>query len=178
MEAIEFFNNPDGSILYRTSGGAVKTFTKEDTGVVNTVIGVIRMVYIESYKALAELYSKSELNKSIFEYKMVHRFIRCNFGSNDLLKYDIENGIFNVEEVQCPLRGECIFEKIICKPRKVSELTKREDEVARLYASGLSLQEIADNLGITYSTVNVQLRLIRIRLNLRDCKQIIKLFRE
>lgn len=178
MEAIEFFNNPDGSIMYRTPGNAVKEFTMDDTDVVDSVIGIIRYVYVDAYKALAELYSKSELNKTVFEYKMVHQFIRCNFGANDLLRYDIENGIFNVEEVPCPMRGECKLEKIICKPRKKSELSKREDEVARLYAKGYSLQEIADELGITYSTVNVQLRLIRIRLNLRDCKQIIKLFRE
>jgi len=54
-------------------------------------------------------------------------------------RYDINTaGALCIEDVRCPLRGECLMEGVICKPRLQTELTNREREVALLLGQGLT----------------------------------------
>ena len=134
---------------------------------------MIEVVYPGAMKALKEVYKSSLQNYNFGRYKIVERFIRCNFGENDLLTYDIEHGSMNIEKVRCPLRQICKNENVICNP---SLSTDKETQVAKLYAHGLSLQEIADVLHKSSCTVNAQLYNLKQRLNLNSSRDIIKLF--
>lgn len=56
------------------------------------------------------------------------------------------------------------------------ELTKRENEVLLLLAQGFLYKEIAENLGITYQTVNTHIRRIYEKLQVHSRSQAVALF--
>lgn len=119
------------------------------------MLAIIRERYPKAHAALMKLYSSSSMNRTWYEYKVVHRFIRCNFGDYNQGAIDINcNGTFQFEEVGCPLRGECPLEGLVCKPELDTRLTDREMEVFRLYANNLQTEQIADELHISPCTVN------------------------
>ncbi len=174
---IKFYVSPDGEVYVKPVEESIYVYSEGCKAITQKVISIIRDLYPDAYKALAELYSKSERNKSLFEYKMAHRFIRCNFGELDSLTYDITpEGKFNFEEVRCPLRGECINEGRICKPKLETKLSSREEDVAELLTEGLSGPEIAKELSISVCTVNRHLSNIKSRLRLKSTRQIIAYF--
>ena len=170
---IEFFNNADGRVFFYTCTTEPREFKVEDKEIIDYVYKMIEVVYPGAMKALKEVYKSSLKNYYFGRYKIVERFIRCNFGENDLLTYDIEHGSMNIEKVICPLRQICKNEHVICNP---SISTDKETQVAKLYAHGLSLQEIADVLHKSSCTVNAQLYNLKQRLNLNSSRDIIKLF--
>ena len=170
---IEFFNSADGRILFYGRDAEPRQLKVDDKEIIDYVYKMIEVVYPGAMKALQQEYSSSSRNYYFFHYKIVDRFIRCNFGENDLLRYDIEHGTMNMEQVRCPLRHICKNENVICNP---SMSTDKETQVAKLYAHGLSLQEIADVLHKSSCTVNAQLYSLKKRLNLNSSRDIIKLF--
>lgn len=177
LENIEFYTCPDGSINFKKLNEPVKVFNEESKDIISEMLIVIRDLYPNAFKALSEIYSKSQRNRDFFEYRIVSRFIRCNFGEYDALTFDINNaGVFNIEEVKCPLRGECIFEGEICKAKMKTSLTAREEEVALLFSSGMTRQEIAQELNISIYTVIRHLFNIKARLKLKNSNQIISFF--
>ena len=107
--------------------------TESERELINNVLSLIRDRYVDAYNKLLEIYSKSDRNKLYYEFRIVHRFIRCNFGEYDQFNYDIDaSGNYEFEEVKCPLRGECLYEGVVCKPKLTTELTDREMMVFRL----------------------------------------------
>lgn len=177
LERIEFYLCPDGSINVKPFNRAMFVYDMSQRHITEEMIVTIRDLYPGAFKALSELYSKSERNKEYFEFKIVHRFIRCNFGEYDTLSYDINQvGSLNMEEVRCPLRGECLFEGVICKPTLQSKLSQREKEVAQLLSQGLCRQEVADELGISVYTVNRHIANIKARMHFKHTNQIITHF--
>ena len=170
---IEFFNSADGRILFYGRDAEPRQLKVDDKEIIDYVYKMIEVVYPGAMKALQQEYSSSSRNYYFFHYKIVDRFIRCNFGENDLLRYDIEYGTMNMEQVRCPLRQICKNENVICNP---SMSTDKETQVAKLYAHGLSQQEIADVLHKSSCTVNAQLYNLKQRLNLKSSHEIIKLF--
>lgn len=64
------------------------------------------------------------------------------------------------------------------KPRKnpADELSKRENEVLVLLARGYLYKEIADNLGISFQTVNTYIRRIYEKLHVHSRSQAVALF--
>lgn len=56
----------------------------------------------------------------------------------DTMSHDIDKGRYNIEQVKCPLRGECRNEGIICMPTLQTKLTAREEEIVRLRIQGMS----------------------------------------
>lgn len=177
LENYEFFNGPDGSVYVKPFNEPMFVYDISCKQITDEMVVLIRDLYPEAFKALSATYSKSEPNKGYFMFKIVNRFIRCNLGENDTLKYDITRvGSINVEEVRCPLRGECIHEGIICKPTLQTKLSERENEVARLLGSGLNSIEIADELGISICTVRRHIANIKARLHVKNTNQIISYF--
>lgn len=177
LDRTEFYNCPDGSISVKPFGGAMYTLDISCRNIIEEMIVIIRDFYPAAFKALSELYSKSERNRDFYEYKIVHRFIRCNFGEYDALTFDIgADGGFNVEDVKCPLRGECLFEGCICKPQLQTKLSDREREVAIRLAKGMTRQEIADDLSISVYTVTRHIANIKFRMKFKHTNQIIMFF--
>ena len=179
LERIEFYTCPDGSVNVKPADGAMYVYDQSCRRLTEEMLMNIRDLFPKAFAALSELYAKSERNREYFEYRIVHRFIRCNFGEYDALTYDISRGgIFNFEDVRCPLRGECLFEGVICKPSLQTVLSPREQEVAELLAEGLDAYEIGDELEISVNTVNNHLQHIKARLKVRRISQIINAVRQ
>lgn len=174
MTAIEFYNTPDGTVMYKHVGGSVREFHKGDRELVMELFATIRDRYPRAFKALSDLYSKQEESRETFEFKIVSRFVRCNFGEFDMHTTDIDaDGMFRFEEVKCPLRGECIYEGIICKPSLNTKLSDREIEVLALIAKGYESENIAEELCISRFTVCRHRDNIKAKLKLRKTAQLV-----
>lgn len=177
LENIEFYNSPDGAVCVKPLNEPMFVYTQDCKQLTEEMISIIRDRYPEAFNQLSELYSKSEKNKDYFEYKIVHRFLRCNFGEYDALNLDIsKTGAILVEDVRCPLRGECIYEGVICKPRLKTALSQRELEVAELLGKGYNRMEIANELQISVFTVSRHIANIKARLHFTSTSQIIAQF--
>lgn len=108
---LEFYNTPDGDIMLKEVGKPARPFREADRDIISELLAIIRDRYPKAHAALMELYSKSTMNRTYYEYRVVHRFIRCNFGEYDQYRLDINfRGQLQFEEVHCPLRGECRYE--------------------------------------------------------------------
>ena len=173
---IEFRTNSRGEVFYETDDGESKRLTKFSKEIVTMVASIIKDRFPASYARLATLYEKADPTERM--YLMVERFIRCNFGSDDYMKYDIDDETFNFEEVKCPLRGRfCPDEGVICKPKSIFHLGREEKQTAKLYVKGYNFKEIAAKLGKSPSTIKVELFRIKNKLGVKNCREIIKRLR-
>lgn len=170
MEVTEFFTTPNGEVHYQSDGLPEKRLTKFSTDIIETMITIIQKNYPECFKRLYSLYKgHSE--------KIVDRFVRCNMGSYDLLSKDFDHGFIHFEEVQCPLRGICQDEHVICKPKSYIHLSHAERDVIHLYINGKTLDEIASELKKGRSTVKTQLIRVKNKLGVKNCRDIITVMR-
>lgn len=166
---IEFYNTPEGDVMVKAVNEAARRLKENDYEFISEMLTIISDRYPKAHAALMELYSTSTMNKKHFEYSVVHRFIRCNFGEYDQYNHDIDiNGNFIFEEVKCPLRGECPLEGVVCKPELDNNLSEREMEVFRLIVQNMRSDEIAAELSISKFTVDRHRENIKARLHLRD----------
>lgn len=171
MERIEFRNSPDGNVYFQKDNDNEKKLTKFSKEVIEPMADIISERFPESWILLKKSYKS--------KYEMVSRFIRCNFGENDLLTKDFDNGVLNFEEIKCPLRGGfCPFENKICKPKSRIGLSIKEKEIVRLYVQGMTYDKIAFELHKSPSTVKVQLYRIKNRLKLKSSREIISQIRK
>lgn len=152
LRNIEFFADPFGNVMVSDVNG-VRTYAIEDKELTSALFLQIEDEYPEAFRALTELYRKSMPNAPYFRYLVCHRFVRCNFSVYDR-KVDInEQGMMLLEEVQCPLRGECLYEGVICGAKYNNKLTQRQQEVMKLYCDGKTYEEISRTLFISPETV-------------------------
>lgn len=170
MERLEFYTSPDGNVYYKRPGEESKRLTKFNADIVNGLHDIIKTRFPECYAELAKLYKRNV-------FKIVERFVRCNFGEHDLLSQDIEHEILNFEEVRCPLRGMCEYERVICKPKTMVSLSPCEREIASLYLEGYTFNTIAERLGKNSQTVKVQLMSIKKKCGVKHCRDIIRVLR-
>ncbi len=171
---IEFYNTPDGDVMIKAINEPARPLKDNDYDIISYMLTTISDRYPKAYAALMELYSKRTMNKKFFEFSVVHRFIRCNFGEYDQYNHDIDaNGNFIFEEVKCPLRGECQQEGVVCKPEIDTTLTEREMEVFRLIASNMRTEDIAEKLNLSKFTIIRHRENIKARLGLHDIPELI-----
>ncbi len=176
LKNVEFYICPDGSINLQKKDGPMVVYDQTCREVTEEMLLKIRDLYPTAFESLSKLYAGSRLNRPFYEYQMVHRFIRCNFGEYDST-FDVSDcGRFVLEEVKCPLRGECIFEGTICKAKMKTILSDREMEVAQRMGAGLSKTEIAEDLHISICTVARHISNIKSRLKLKHSNQIVSWF--
>ena len=171
---IEFYIGPDGSVNIKPLNEPMYVYELGCRNITNEMIVLIRDLYPKAFAALSKIYSSTERNKDLYEYKIVHRFIRCNLGEYDALSFDINHkGNLNLEMVKCPLRGECLHECVICRPELNRILSDREQEVAELLGKGYSRQEVADELYISVYTVSRHIDNIKRRLGVKSTAEIV-----
>ena len=179
LKSIEFYTTPDGDVMIKKLNEPVRALVEQDREFVQKFLTIIRERYPEAFSKLSEIYTKNSMNVSFFEYKIAHRFIRCNFGTYDQFSYDIDaKGQFSFEEVPCPLRGECTCEGIICKQRLDTKLTPRELEVLGLISDGYQTNEIAEMLFLAPTTVNKHRENIKAKLNLTTISQLVAYYKD
>lgn len=174
MRQIEFFITPEGRVMVQDQGKGFYEFTPKERDLCLYIKDIIRNQYPEAFDAICEVYQKSQLNKPHFDFLVTHRFIRCNFGKFDGLTFDIDDGIMHIEEVACPIRCECKFANVICKPKPLG-LSKREAEITRMSVSGQTYDEISRSLGISRSTIKNIIQGVKKKLSLSSSKDIAKL---
>lgn len=177
MEArqIEFFVSPQGMVYFYGKNQEIIRYDMEQPELIRLMAQMIQTVYPEAYEYLFNNFIKSEKNKLFHQFLITERFIRCNFGTNDTLNYDINQGMMNLERVNCPLRKCCKEENIVCNPKVKSPFFPKETEVAKVFAKGYVASEVADILGKSLHTVTSQLRNMTRRLGLRSSREIIKI---
>lgn len=174
LSNIEFYTTPEGEVMVKPVGQPAYVLKDNCRDVICEMLAAIRERYPKAHDALMKLYSASSMNRIAYEYKVVHRFIRCNFGEYNQATIDINhNGAFQLEEVGCPLRGECPLEGKICKPELNTNLTDREMAVFRLYAKNLQTDQIADELYISPCTVNRHRENIKAKLKLNSVAEMV-----
>lgn len=171
---VEFYNTPDGEVMIKEENKAARTFTEMDRELIDDILSLIRDRYTQAYNQLLEIYSKSSRNRTYYEFRIAHRFVRCNFGEYDQFDYDIDAmGNYDFEEVKCPMRGECLYEGVICKPKLTTELTEREMMVFRLIVSNMQADEISQELAISIPTVNRHRENIKAKIGVKTVSQMI-----
>jgi DNA-binding CsgD family transcriptional regulator len=175
MEKLEFYLI-NGQTCFRREDGSGKPLTPADREAIEFMIERIKRFFPEAFDRLCEWASSSAMNKPYFEYRMVDRFIRCNFGEADFLYADVEDNMFHFEEVKCPLRGICKDESVICKPKANLGLPAEEQRVVSLYSKGYLPGEIAEQLGKAEKTCKEQIRSACKRLKLPHARWLIRLF--
>lgn len=180
MKKIEFYNDPTGHVYYTINNVDRKRFTRFDSQIINNLMNMIMKTFPITYNTLQKVYpvknsSKSAISQQMF--LMAERFIRCNFGENDLLTIDFDNGIYHYEMVRCPLRGgHCPYENVICNPkgRQDVKFSSLEKEVASLYSEGVTYTDIANYMDKSPNTIKTILHRIKNKLNLKNSRSIIK----
>lgn len=171
---IEFYQF-ENEVWYRTDDGDNKLLLETSTEIIKKLIEIIREYYPESYSALETEYSKSSLNISYFQYLIVRRFCKCNFGRLDSTQFDIrEDTILNFEKVDCPLRGECKFERVICCPKFNSKLSNAEKRVMKLVYHGFDNNKIAEQLYISPHTVKQHIKAAYTKLKIHGKSEFIR----
>lgn len=171
---IEFYNTPEGDVMMKELAQPVIVLKDTNRPTIEHMLTIIRDRYPKAHARLMKLYSSSTMNRWYYEFQVVHRFIRCNFGEYDQYNLDInKDGQFVFEEVKCPLRGECEHENVICRPELDTALTERELEVFRLIASNLQTDDIAAELRISPCTVNRHRENIKAKIGVKNIGEMI-----
>ena len=169
----EFSNTSDGEVLIHDENG-VTPLNQSNREFIGSMLITIRERYPKAAEALSKEYAPSRSNVLFYEFKMVKRFIRCNFGEQDTLHQDIdENGDFHVEEVRCPMRGECHYEGVICKPTLNCVLSTQEKLVLDYKGQGLTEMQIAEKMILSPFTIHRHMENIRRKLNLHNAAELI-----
>lgn len=166
-------------LWYITEDCTNQALSERDADIIQKLIAAIRERYPEAYKALSKEYQSSALNVPYYQFLIVRRFCKCNFGKLDTTKYDIDNlGRFSFEKVECPLRGECKFDGIVCSPKFNTKLSPAEDRVMRLIYHGLSKEEIGDKLCLSPNTVKQHVKSAYCKLRVHDKSEFVKLVKD
>lgn len=166
---IEFYNTPEGDVMMKEFGQAAIVLKETNRPTIEYMLAIIRDRYPKAHARLMQLYSCSTMNRWHYEFRVVHRFIRCNFGEYNQYNLDInKDGQFIFEEVKCPLRGECEHEGVICRPELDTQLTDREMDVFRLVVSNYQTDDIAAELHISPCTVSRHRENIKAKIKVRN----------
>ena len=157
LSNIEFYTFNDEAWLHRADGTAEK-LTEQHSDIISSLYETIEQFYPAAFAALGKEYERCIPNMSFYRYRIVVRFIKCNFGNIDKTT-DIDSlGRFHLECVPCPLRGECRLENIVCRPEFAHNLSDAEMRVMRLWYEGQTKEQIAEQLYLSAHTVNNHIR--------------------
>lgn len=153
----EFYCTPQGEIMITDDHGTHE-LTPSNREFVSAMFKKIETFWPRAAEKASKVYEKSRANIPYYEFLIVRRFLKCNFGKYDSTLDIDQLGNFHFEEVECPLRGECSAEGFICKPKFNSSLSDRELEVMNRLYEGESEESISDSLSISIETVKTHKR--------------------
>lgn len=174
MGGLEFYIY--GSELWcKYADGRNDVVTENSKDIIQPMIEIIRERYPDAYKALTEKYMKSSANIPYYQFLIVRRFCKCNFGKLDNTKVDVfAKDYFNFENVECPLRGECKYERVICFPKFNSKLSEQELRVMELVYNGATNEEIGERLYISPHTVKNHVKSVYCKLGIHEKSEFIR----
>lgn len=157
LRNMEFYRTPNGEIMIHDESGS-RYLTEKDRTFISAFIAKMDVFWTDSLKALSMLYNKSRHNVPLYEFKIVRRFLKCNFGRFDNTLDIDQLGNYHFEDVECPLRGECPLEGVVCRPKFNSSLSSREIEIMHCHYDGMSVEQISERLSISPDTVTTHKR--------------------
>lgn len=169
----EFFCHED-EVLVRFSDGRTSRVTESDVDVVREMDEMISTFYPEAYAALTDLYKASSANIHYYRFRIVARFVRCNLANLDHVPDITADCRMNLESVPCPMRGECRWDGIICRPSFAHRMTACELRVMERLYHGRSESEIADDLCLSVHTIHNHIRNALFRLGLHSRSEFMK----
>lgn len=168
---MEFYNN-DNEVWCNNDG--VMSRMDEGSPIVQEVLGCIENLYPAADKALKECYNASIMNTTYYNYLRARRFCKCNFGSLDHTREDIDNGQFHLEKIPCPLRGECKYEGVICQPKLYTAFSAAEYRVMKCVYEGLNNNEIAEKLFLSLNTIKRHISTAYTKVGVRSRSEFVK----
>lgn len=169
----EFFCH-EGEVMVRYADGRTSRVTECDVDVVREMDEMISTFYPEAYAALTDLYKSSSANIHYYRFRIVSRFVRCNLANLDHVPDITSDGRMNLESVPCPMRGECRWDGIICRPSFAHRMSPAEIRVMEPLYRGCSDTEIADSLCLSVLTVRTHIRNALLRLGLHSRAEFMK----
>ncbi len=152
----EFFAY-EGEVWFRQDGDFCR-LTESCTEVLDGMIEILSTFYPKAYDALCEQYKGCAPNKWYYRFRIVLRFIRCNFAQLDNVPDVSDSNECAFEFVPCPLRGECKLECVVCRPEFDHKLSAAELPVMRLWYQGEDVKYIADKLCLSPHTIHNHIR--------------------
>lgn len=161
-------------VMVRTGDGTVKTLDVTDYVLINAMCDLLDTFYPKAYDALCLEYKKSAGNQPYFRYRIVCRFVRCNFGALDDIPDITPDMQCRFEAIPCPLRGECRLDHIVCHPEFNHKLSPAEKQVLALVYSGMKEDAIADQLCLSPHTVHKHIRNAYARLGIHSKGEFIR----
>lgn len=170
---MEFSSSPDGRVMVM-KGNDVFLLEEKHQELLQQIAKAISMQYPEAWNALGVNYKACEKNSWHFLYKRVCRFILCNMGKMDGLSFDFDNGILHLEDIQCPIRCECLFNGIVCHPKPLN-LNNKEVKMLTLWKQGETYKEISDKMNIGQSSIKNSIHNITKRMKLGCAKDLMKI---
>ena len=169
MEGLEFYVFED-ELWCKTTSGKNFIVDESKTELIKYMLEKIRSRYPEAYSALENIYQSSSPNHAYYQYLLMRRFCKCNFCRLDTTEYDVEDvdaeGKFNFEKVECPMRGECQYEGVICMPKFNSKLSSAELRVMEQIYKGKTEQETARELFSSPNTVHQHVKSVYVKLGI------------
>ena len=116
-------------------------------------IGIIELLREEIYKDEAVIHALHEMQPDS-EWKRLQQYVSCKFGGLDH-QGDITEGLFQDGEYwDCPMRGKCAHEGVVCKLPIVNghRLTPQQITLMQLSATEKTNEVIIDELNIAPGT--------------------------
>lgn len=169
---IEFFAY-ESEVWYR-AGDAIARLTESNTELIDGMIEMLSTFYPKAYDALCEAYRGCALNKRYYRYRIVTRFIRCNFSQLDNIPDISASNYCTFEYVSCPLRGECKLDQVVCHPEFDHKLSQAEMPVMRMWYEGADENSIADKLCLSPHTIHNHIRNAYQRTNTHSRSEFVK----
>lgn len=169
----EFFTY-NNEVWVRLSDGTMKALKDSDRDVIAAILDCVSTFYPKAYAALSKEYEGCAPNQSYYRYRMAVRFIRCNFAALDDVPDFDKDMHCNFEYVNCPLRGECRNDHVICCPEFDHHLSRAELRVMALVYEGMTEDEIGEQLKLSPRTVHTHIYNANSRLGLHSKAEFIK----
>ena len=176
-ERLEFYLY-EGELWCKDDQGHNVLIDQTQGALLDSMLSRIRECYPEAYNALKEEYRDSSPNKIYFKYKVVKRFLKCNFGQLDSTFNDVDGEKMSFERVDCPLRLECKWDGVICSPIFKTTLSAQEMRVGKLFFDGLTKAEIAGVMYLSPETVNNHIRNIYYKLGVHEKAEFVRYVNE
>lgn len=169
----EFFAY-EQEVWLREADGSMRRLRETDYDFIDKMAEHISTFYPKAYAALCSEYKGCAANPSYYRFRIVVRFIRCNFSVLDSIP-DIGSDLHcTFEHINCPLRGECRYDHVICRPEFDHQLSPAEKRVMALVYDGLTEEEIGDRLRLSPHTIHTHVRNAYSRLGIHSKAEFIK----
>lgn len=141
-----------------------------------TATSLIRKKYPKIKILIVTMYRSKEFILNLFKLG-VDGYILKNTGKEELIKaiHTVHSGgTYFGEDISNTVLKEKTYTRPDHSEDSTFSFSKRETEIVRLLADGLSTQEVADKLFLSYYTVETHRKNLLNKLNLRNTAELVK----